>query len=99
MADAAVVDTELLTRVSRRHGATLVAIFGSRARGGRSPESDLDVLVRFEEPKSLFELVQIEIELADALGVPVDLVTEASLSPYMRDRVSREMHVVYDERA
>jgi len=90
------VDTQTLIEICRKHGATRVGIFGSVARGEGAPSSDIDILVRFAEPKSLLTLVAIERQLASALGKPVDLVTEQSLHPYLRSRVLHDLKVVYE---
>ncbi|MBS1880745.1 MAG: nucleotidyltransferase domain-containing protein, partial [Actinobacteria bacterium] len=51
---------------------------------------DLDLLVDMSEGCSLFDLVALGDELEEALGVEVDVVTEGSLSPYLRDRILAE---------
>lgn len=75
-------------------GASHIAIFGSYARGEETQESDVDVLVQFSERKSLLDVVRIERELSEAIGKDIDLVTEKSLSPYIKERVSREQEVL-----
>ena len=73
-----------------------LGVFGSHARGEATPESDVDLLVRFARRKSLLTLVRIERQFAERLGRPVDLVTEASLSPYLRERVQAEVESLYE---
>jgi predicted nucleotidyltransferase len=51
--------------------------------------------VEFSERKSLLELVRIERELSEVLGIKVDLLTEKSISPYLIDTIKREMKVIY----
>ena len=79
-----------ILRVAREHGAHDVRVFGSRARGDARPDSDLDLLVRFEDGRSLLDLVGMKLALEELLGVRVDVVTERSLSRYIRDRVLAE---------
>ncbi|NQE44906.1 hypothetical protein C5S31_02625 [ANME-1 cluster archaeon GoMg2] len=79
-----------------RYGAKKIAIFGSYARDEAKPESDIDILVDFSERKSLLDLVGIEQELSDVLGVKADLLTEKSISPYLIDRIKSEMEVIYE---
>jgi len=66
-------------------------VFGSYARGEHGSESDLDVLVEFTEPVTLFELVRLENELTTRLGVELDLVTRASLKPGIDARVAEDI--------
>jgi len=74
----------------------MVGVFGSMARGEATEQSDIDLLVKFSKRKSLLALVRLERELSAALGRKVDLLTEAAISPYLRDRIKREIRVIYE---
>ena len=65
-------------------------------KGDFTKKSDIDLLARFSKPKSLLDLVRIERVLSEVLGRKTDLLTEASISPYLRDRIKNEMEVVYE---
>ncbi|KYK36758.1 MAG: nucleotidyltransferase family protein [Theionarchaea archaeon] len=82
--------------ILENHGAKKVSIFGSYARGEQNPESDLDIIVEFSGKKSLLDIVGIEQELSDKLGIKVDLLTEKSISPYLIDRIKKELMVIYE---
>lgn len=86
---------ERLSKLLKDKGAKKVAVFGSYVRGEEKPESDIDVIVEFSMRKSLLDLVIIERELTEALGIKVDLLSEKSISPYMIDSIKREMKVIY----
>ncbi|MBI2103648.1 nucleotidyltransferase family protein [Candidatus Woesebacteria bacterium] len=80
----------------KNNGVEFLALFGSSARGEASEESDVDLLARFSEPKSLFELVDLEDRLSKIFGgKKTDLVTEGFLSPYIRDKVKKDLRVIY----
>ena len=79
----------------KRHGAKEIKIFGSYVRDEAREDSDLDILVEFSERKSLLDLVGIEQELEEALGIKVDLLTRKSISPYLIDRIEKEAVVVF----
>lgn len=81
---------EDITRIAAAHGARNVRVFGSVPRGEATSTSDLDLLVEMSTGRSLFDLVALGEELEEALGVEVDVVTEGSLSPYLRDRILAE---------
>lgn len=83
-----------LARLLKARGASRVAVFGSYARGEERPGSDLDIIVDFSEQKSLMDIIGIEQELSDKLGLKVDLLTEKAISPYLIDRVRKEMVVI-----
>jgi uncharacterized protein len=87
-----------LIEMCRQNDVSMVGIFGSMARGEAKKDSDIDLIVRFSKRKSLLALVRMERELTESLGYKVDLLTESSISPYMRDRVLDEMQVVYGSR-
>lgn len=87
---------EKMTRILKNQGARKIAVFGSYVRGEEKPGSDIDIIVEFSERKSLFDLVGIEQEVSDALGIKVDLLTEKSISPYLIDRIKKEMVVIYE---
>ena len=79
-----------------------LAVFGSTVRGEVTKKSDLDLLVRLKpsnkRPKlGLFKLMEIEETLAKKLGRNIDLVTEDSLSPYIRPYVEKEKVIIYEE--
>ena len=83
----------LLARIrgsARDHGVHEMRIFGSRARGEAHEGSDLDLLVRMEDGRNLWDLAGFRMELEDLLGCRVDVVTEGALSPYLRDRILAE---------
>jgi predicted nucleotidyltransferase len=78
-----------ISRIASEHGARNIRVFGSASRGEASAQ-DLDLLVEMAEDRSLFDLIALSQELEDALGVEVDVQTEAGLSPYLRDRILSE---------
>lgn len=74
-----------------------VALFGSVARGEETEQSDIDLLVTFKKPVSLFTLVRLEQELTGALGRQVDLLTYGSISPYILPYVEKDKVILYGE--
>lgn len=91
-------DLPRLIDICRQNDVSMVGVFGSVARGEARGKSDIDLIVRFSKRKSLLALVRLERELTEALGKKVDLLTEAAISPYLRERILKEMQVVYGER-
>lgn len=74
-----------------RYGVHSLGVFGSYVRGEANPNSDLDVLVEFSTPPTLFEYVRLQNELSDRLGVRVDLVMKSALKPVLGERVLEEV--------
>jgi hypothetical protein len=54
---------EQIRRIASQHGTRRVRVFGSRARGGASTSSDLDLLVNFEPGRDLLDLVGLKQDL------------------------------------
>ncbi len=76
--------------LAKRHGASNVRVFGSLARGEGREGSDLDLLVTLGHERSLLDLIGLKQDLEDLVHRPVDVVTEQSLSPYLRQQVLSE---------
>lgn len=76
-------------QVLARHHARNPRLFGSVARGEDTDTSDIDLLVDLPRPSYVL-LGQLEAELAEALGVKVDVTTESLLRDEMRGRVLAE---------
>lgn len=72
------------------HVATM-ELFGSYVRHEERKNSDLDILVTFTKPPSLFKLIRLENHLSDLLAVKVDLVMKNSLKPAIGRNILREV--------
>lgn len=80
-----------------RHGIRRLALFGSVLRGEDTPESDIDLLVEFEEGRApgLLRMAELELKLGAVLGREVELRTYEDLSRYFRDDVRSQARVLY----
>jgi len=88
-------DVSRMIDICRQNDVSMIGVFGSMARGEARKKSDIDLIVRFSKRKSLLAMVRLERELSEALGRKVDLLTEAAISPYIRDSVLKELKVIY----
>jgi predicted nucleotidyltransferase len=88
---------EILARLARlkpeliaRDRIASLAVFGSVARDEARPDSDVDILVEFDEPPGYFGFVDLQQRLSEELGARVDLFTRASLHPALREKILAE---------
>lgn len=75
-----------------------LALFGSAARGELRPDSDIDLLVRFDKSArvSLLDFAHIQRELTNLFGREVDLVErDAVVNPFMRRTIMRDATILY----
>ena len=80
-----------LPKLRQRYGVRNLWLFGSYVRGEQKQESDLDVLVTFDNQQlSLIEFIQLELELSKLLSVKVDLVERDTLKPAIGQRILHE---------
>jgi uncharacterized protein len=82
---------EQLPFLAARYRVASLGLFGSYLHGTQRPDSDLDVLVTFEDVPSLLGLIELEQYLSDLLEVKVDLVVRESLKPHVGRNVLREL--------
>ena len=73
-----------------RFGVKSLRLFGSVARDEASEQSDVDVLVDFDETPSLFGFLRLRGYLRDLLGAKVDLITESGLKERARPYVEKD---------
>jgi len=86
-----------LAEFCRKNHIKKLSVFGSAIRGQLGPDSDVDLLVEFEEGRTpgLFSIIRMEMELTEMLGRKVDLRTPEDLSQYFRDEVIRNAKLQY----
>ena len=73
-----------------------IGIFGSYARNESRPDSDLDILINLNTAISLFQLVRIERELSELLGVKVDLVSDGSIkNKKLRNYIEADLKIIF----
>ena len=77
-------------RIARSHNAEKVYVFGSCARREETPDSDVDLLVEFNQAATLFDQVEIQDAMHSLLNCKVDVVSKRGLHPYIRRRVLAE---------
>lgn len=82
---------EAVHAILARHGVTDPEIFGSAARGDDRQGSDVDLLVNFAPGTSIIDIIGIQHELEDLLGVPVDLVPRDSIKERVRARATEDL--------
>lgn len=83
-----------LPEIFEKYSVSYLGIFGSYVRGEQEPESDLDILVEFEEDPSFFEYIRLEDYLSEILGVKVDLVMKSALKPAIGKHILDEVVAV-----
>jgi uncharacterized protein len=76
-----------LVAMARKRGVTAVRVFGSMSRGDGTDSSDVDLLVTLAPRTSALALGGLVLDAQELLGRRVDVVTEASLHPALRERV------------
>jgi len=92
------IPTETITAFCHRWKVTEFAIFGSALRDDFNIQSDIDILVTFDESVeiTLLDLAQMQIELERLFDRPVDLVEKAALrNPYRRKAILSSSQVLY----
>lgn len=80
--------------IKENFGVLSIGLFGSRAKGIESPESDIDLLVELSEPQFDF-MAGLQIHLEEKLGKPVDLVRKRrGMKSVFLKRIEKNIHYV-----
>ena len=91
LAEIAAALQSRLPELRQTYGVSALGIFGSYAAGQAGPGSDLDLLVEFDRPPTLFQFVRLERQLSQTLGVKVDLAMKSALKPEIGQRILRQV--------
>jgi len=86
---------DIIVNYLKRFNPKRIGVFGSYAREEDTPQSDIDILVDFSEPVTLFDLGGIKYDLSDILNRPVDIVTERSVNKRIREYIYRDLKIIY----
>jgi len=78
----------------KRYGVKKASLFGSFVRGENTERSDIDILVEFEGERSLLDLSSLKIDLEEALGRRVDVLTYNSINPLLKERILKEQKAI-----
>jgi uncharacterized protein len=80
----------LQPELKKRYPIREMGVFGSYVRGEQREDSDLDVLVDLGDGMTLIDLVGLQLEISDALGLKVDLAMKDALKPRIEKRILAE---------
>lgn len=76
-------------------GVKRLGLFGSFVRGEQRPDSDVDVLVDFEQGQKTFDnFMELAFLLEELFQRPVELVTPEAISPHIRPYIKSEVEYV-----
>lgn len=83
--------------ICKRYGAGRVYLFGSYARGSAGEESDVDLRVELGDIHDLFTLSGFRLDLVDALGMDVDIVTGelSAMTADFRESLQKDEVLLY----
>lgn len=80
----------LMPALKEKYHVESLEIFGSYARGEQSQNSDLDLLITFSQPYSLWELLDVKEFLSKKLSLKVDLVPKDSIKAMLKEQIIHE---------
>lgn len=84
----------LKPELHERFGVSEIGVFGSWVRGEQRLYSDIDLLVEFDRPVGLFEIMELEECLQEVFGYKVDIAVKRSLRQYIGQHILREVEYV-----
>ena len=86
----------VIISVLKDYNPEMIGIFGSFSRNENTKKSDIDILVRFKKSLSLLQLINIENNLSEKLGIKVDLITEGAIkNKRLKAQIKKDLKVIF----
>ena len=85
---------ENLPELQREYKINLLKLFGSYAKNQQNPDSDVDILVDFNEDINLIQFIKLKNALSEMLNMNVDLVMENELKKRIKNRILKEAEAI-----
>lgn len=79
----------------KKYGVKRAALFGSVARGDETKDSDIDILVELPKQASLYDFINLQIDLEEKLDKKVDLVEFETVKPRLKPYILRDNIPIY----
>lgn len=86
-----------IEKLAKENHISYLALFGSHARGDAKQDSDIDFLIDFNQPKSLFDLANIKISLEDILRKKVDLSFKGRIKKPLQPYIQQDLITLYEQ--
>lgn len=80
----------LIVPILKEYGVLKASLFGSIVRNELTEDSDIDILVEFQEDKTLLDLVGLQNALTEKFERKVDVITYNSIHPLLKDQILNE---------
>jgi predicted nucleotidyltransferase len=89
---------DIVVPIAEKHGVIRVYLFGSRARGDGTDDSDFDFCITVPEQFDLMDIGGFLYDLKDALGAEVDIVCEddAQKKPSLMEEIVRDRKILFE---
>ena len=89
---------KIVAPIAKKHGMKRVCLFGSRSRGDNKEDSDYDFCIVAPEGFDLFDLEHFLLDLREALGAEVDVISEERISneSYFKGEILRDRKILFE---
>lgn len=84
---------KVTTPILLSFGVKKAALFGSTARNENTKKSDIDLLVQLGKKMSLFEFIDMKLQLQEALQAKVDVVQYDKIKPSIKSFILQDEQV------
>ena len=85
----------IIIPIAEKYGVLRIYLFGSYARGDNTEDSDVDLRIDKGKVKGM-QMAALLLDLEDALGKPVDLISTTTLDEKFLNSISKEEQLLYE---
>ena len=92
------IDQNQINNICNKQNIIYLGLFGSQSRGEAGINSDVDLLIDFNETKSYFQLAKVQEELESIFKKNIDLVLKSNIKDSLREYILKDLKILYEKK-
>jgi len=92
------INQNQIDSLCNKQNIAYLGLFGSQSRGDERVDSDVDLLIDFNETKSYFQIAKVQEELENIFQKKIDLVLRSNIKEVLKTNIFKDLKTLYEQK-